>query len=164
MAQSYVVKGNNAVYSKNEIVDDNNVLFQIEDWDFTERDDQTILLKLKILTGIKKGNTMSDLVTFDPEAKMNWKYKALRSAIGQPIPKDGDDAFDLIKLVGQLFVGDLRKSKEGKYQNVQYKKYDPDTIDILRDEVGDYVEEPQAAQDNDEFVITESVNEDDLPF
>lgn len=164
MARSYKVTGNNAMYSRNEIVDEKQVLFQIEDWDFAQGDDETIILELRIKTGSKKNQTLRDFVSFAPDSKMNWKYKALRSAIGKPIAKEGEDVFDLIDLIDQYFIGDLVKSKDGRYQNIQYKRYDSDEIDVLYDEVAVSTDDDIIDEEGSEVVEDVVVEDDDLPF
>jgi hypothetical protein len=127
MSKSYIVKGSVSDYARNTVIDEKGVLVRIVDWDFSQDDDQTIVLQLEIVSGTKKGSTQKDFVTFDPEAKMNWKYAALREAIGEPITKE--DAFDLGNLVGRYVLIDLVPSKNNKYQNLNYKKYNEKLIE-----------------------------------
>lgn len=161
-AKSYVVRGTNEMYSRNEIIDDDNVVFKITDWDFSQRDSQTIILRVEVLSGVKKGVTnITDFVTFDPKSRMNWKYKQLRSAINMPIPKEGEDVFDLLDLIGKIFVGDLRKSKDGRYQNIQYKRYSDELIDKIMMDVD--LDEDVEGSLHDEIDL-DPISDDDLPF
>lgn len=163
MSKSYVVKGTAQTYNRNAIVDEKGVLAKIDDWKFSDKDDQTIVLSLAIKTGSKKGMTRNDFVTFDPNSNMNWKYGALREAIGYPIQPE--DEYDLAELIGKYLIIDLVPSKNGAYQNVNYHKYNENLIDNL---VGNLEPEdepkkstPTATADTSPVV---EVGDDDLPF
>jgi len=164
MSKSFIVRGSIADYARNTVIEEKGVLALIKDWDFSKEDDQTIVLQLEIVSGTKKGATQKDFVTFDPDAKMNWKYAALREAIGEPIAKE-NDAFDLGQLVGRYVLIDLVPSKGDKYQNLNYKKYNEALIENM---VGTLKKEtaatPAKTSNPENAKASVDVNEDDLPF
>lgn len=180
MAQSFIVTSKIENYSKNTIVDEKEVLAKIKDWDFQDNDPETetIIVELEILSGLRKGVTLRDFVTFAADSKMNWKYAALRAALGSPIPNKGEDNYDLLNMVGKYLVVNLIKSKDGKYQNVGYavsadellEKLIEENVGSLKAEKGEPIPEPAkpAAPAASKSVIkgldVAAVSEDDLPF
>lgn len=131
MAKSFVVNAVGSDFRKNAIVDDKDVLIKILDWDFKKDDDETIVLDVIVLTGLRKGAELKDFVSFAKTSKMNWKYAALRDAIGEPIPERGEDSFDLINLCSRFILIDLIKSKDGKFQNINYVRYNEKVIEPM---------------------------------
>lgn len=179
MAQSFIVKSRIENFSKNTIVDEKDVLARIKDWEFQYNDPtlETIIIEYEILSGLRKGVTLKDYVTFDPESKMNWKYAALRAALGEPIPNKGEDSYDILNMVGKFIVINLVKSKDGgKYQNLTYVVASDDKLERLIEKNIGSIEEPfsqpakpQATQPATTKAVTKgldvpAVSEDDLPF
>lgn len=183
MAQSFIVKSKIENFSKNTIVDEKDVLARIKDWEFQDNDPtlETIVVEYEILSGLRKGITLKDFVTFDPENKMNWKYASLRAALGVPIPNKGEDNYDILNMVGKFLVVNLVKSKDGgKYQNLTYVVASDDKLEQLIEKNVGSIEEPeeepvsqpakpQATQPATTKAVTKgldvpAVGEDDLPF
>lgn len=174
MAESRKVTGTAADFSRNMVITEKNVVARIKDWNDVESEKETIKVQFEILSGTKKGvDKIYDNITWDKDNKFNWKYGRIRKAINMPIPKNVIDEFDLIELVGKLVLIDLVPSKDGRYQNIQYKDYYEETINkILADEkeieensLPLKTEETNQSQE-DEFYETSNQleNEDDLPF
>lgn len=131
MAQSFKVRSKIQDFTRNTIVDDKNVLVRIRDWNFDPYSEETIILELDVLSGLRKGVKLKDYVSFGAEDKMNWKYALLRAALGNPIPLKGEDEYDLIDMVGKYIVVNLVKSKDGKYQNLNYVAASDDLLERL---------------------------------
>lgn len=164
MAESYVVKGSAQIYNANSIVEDKGVLALITDWSFKDKDPQTIILKLKFLSGKKKGMFKDEHVTFDPKSNFRWKYAALRAGIGEPILEN--DAYDLMELVNKYVIVDLLPSRDGKFQNVEFRKYNETLLEGLvakvdpEDIAVNQTSTPTVAEDE----AAVSGDDDDLPF
>lgn len=188
MAQSFKVKSKIQDFTRNTIVDDKNVLVRIRDWNFDPSGKETIIIEFDILSGLRKGIKLKDYVAFGAEDKMNWKYALLRAALGIPIPLKGEDEYDLIDMVGKYIVVNLVKSKDEKYQNINYVAASDDLLERLIDQNVEHEEEVEEVEEvkpspNPHMPIAEPVKpaapaksiiqgqdvpavngEDDLPF
>lgn len=174
MAESRKVTGTAADFSRNMVITEKNVVARIKDWNDVESEKETIKVQFEILSGTKKGiDKIYDNITWDKDNKFNWKYGRIRKAINMPIPKNVIDEFDLIELVGKLVLIDLVPSKDGRYQNIQYKDYYEETINkILADEkeieensLPFKTEETNQSQEDELYQSSNQLeNEDDLPF
>lgn len=174
MAESRKVTGTAADFSRNMVIAEKNVVARIKDWNDVESEKETIKVQFEILSGTKKGvDKIYDNITWDKDNKFNWKYGRIRKAINMPIPKNVIDEFDLIELVGKLVLIDLVPSKDGRYQNIQYKDYYEETINkILADEkeieensLPLKTEETNQSQEDELYETSNQLeNEDDLPF
>lgn len=168
MAKSFIVNAQGSDFKRNAIVDEKGVLIKIIDWDFKDDDDETIVLEILILSGSRKDVIIKDFISFAKTSKMNWKYAALRDAIGNPIPPTGVDSFDLIELVNRKLVADLIKSKDGKFQNLNYVPYEEKLVESLVHEFPEVkatkVKPVIADTDTEQGLDTADAKDDDLPF
>lgn len=125
-----------------------------------------------------KGRKLTDLVPFDPEDPMSFKYKQIRKAVGKAYDKDEGTKIDIQKILLNKAVGlklSVREYQGNDYQNIKYmplekKNVTPvDTEDEAQEEAAPKANtkapepEPEAeAQDTselDELAETEEAEE-----
>ena len=150
-------------------IEEKNVTMTIEKMEIDKYTPNSLRVQFRLLDGLHKNACVFDVISYDPNSKMAWKYQSLRAAANVPYDENEPAQIDIeTLLLHRVVKADLairKYTKDGvekEAQNISYKRPAKTTVSTPVAQTAPTVVAVPTQSDAASF--EEISVDDDLPF